>query len=847
MASGDDADGRADVSTHETGPGDAGGTDGDLDILKRGSTVGRYLVLERLGAGAMGVVYAAYDPKLERKIALKLLRPQPGRGDQARRTARLEREAQATAKLSHPNVVGIFDVGVHEDQVFMAMEYLAGGTLRDWLKAEKRPWRDIVKMFIAVGQGLAAAHTEGLIHRDFKPDNVLLDKNGVPKVVDFGLVRLSPGIDVTASGSNEENAEDSDGAAATLPPMGQMPAALTRTGALAGTPAYMAPEQFLGKPINAKTDQFAFCVALYEALYGERPFAGDTVFSLADSVTSGRIRQPQKGSNVPGWVYHNIIVGLAAIPIQRHLSLQHLLRILERDPSALLRRRVLVSLSVVLAIASIAVVQRRADQRRRDFESQIATFLAEGDSKSTEATVLKKKAYSLRAHALTAFDEGRRDDAEQLWSETRSTATAADDSLEHAERALRSALDLDRNRTSTQQQLADVIYERALLAELEFRKHDVKRHVDRMLDVDNARLHARWYQPGTLTLMATPDPTTLSLEKYVENADGRLSTSIMIRANLPLIDQRLEPGSYRAILTSAGRETIIYPFFVRRGEHVSKTINLPLHEKVPDGFVLIPAGKFITGEADESLRVSFLDAAPIHEASTESFLIAKHETTYQEWIEFLQALPPNLVERHLPSVSTHRDYLRLRRFGGSWRIELRPTTTLYTAALGETITYPERTIRKSQDWARMPVGGISVDDIEAYLHWRALRVVGARLCTEWEWERAARGADDRVFPHGNILAKDDANFDLTYGRKSLAFGPDEVGAHPLSISPFGLHDMAGNLLEITSTKSGKDQFSGRGGGYYYDTRSARLTNREPVDRSLRYPAFGFRVCADAPS
>jgi len=237
MASGDDADGRADVSTHETGPGDAGGTDGDLDILKRGSTVGRYLVLERLGAGAMGVVYAAYDPKLERKIALKLLRPQPGRGDQARRTARLEREAQATAKLSHPNVVGIFDVGVHEDQVFMAMEYLAGGTLRDWLKAEKRPWRDIVKMFIAVGQGLAAAHTEGLIHRDFKPDNVLLDKNGVPKVVDFGLVRLSPGIDVTASGSNEENAEDSDGAAATLPPMGQMPAALTRTGALAGTPA----------------------------------------------------------------------------------------------------------------------------------------------------------------------------------------------------------------------------------------------------------------------------------------------------------------------------------------------------------------------------------------------------------------------------------------------------------------------------------------------------------------------------------------------------------------------------------------------------------------------------------
>ena len=153
--------------------------------------VGRYLVVERLGAGAMGVVYAAYDPELDRKIALKLLRPQQGEGDQARRQARLVREAKAIAKLSHPNVVGIFDVGVHDGQVFMAMEYLAGGTLRDWMAAKKRPWREIVKMFIEVGHGLAGAHAEGLIHRDFKPDNVLLDKNGVPKVVDFGLVRLS--------------------------------------------------------------------------------------------------------------------------------------------------------------------------------------------------------------------------------------------------------------------------------------------------------------------------------------------------------------------------------------------------------------------------------------------------------------------------------------------------------------------------------------------------------------------------------------------------------------------------------------------------------------------------------
>jgi serine/threonine protein kinase len=201
----------------------------DEDVLAKGTSVGRYTVLERLGAGGMGVVYAAYDPELDRKIALKfLLGQQETEADNAHRRERLVREAKAIAKLSHPNVVGIFDVGVHEGRVFLAMEYLGGGTLRDWMNARKRPWREIVKMFIEVGQGLAAAHAEGLIHRDFKPDNVLIDKAGKPKVADFGLVRLrSTGLE--ASGPIEQAAlEISETAHAPL----------TRTGAIAGTPAY---------------------------------------------------------------------------------------------------------------------------------------------------------------------------------------------------------------------------------------------------------------------------------------------------------------------------------------------------------------------------------------------------------------------------------------------------------------------------------------------------------------------------------------------------------------------------------------------------------------------------------
>ena len=355
------------ASTHESGPGDHASPDADLDVLAVGTKVGRYLVVERIGAGAMGVVYAAYDPKLDRRIALKLLRPQEGKGDRARRTARLEREAQAIAKLSHPNVVGIFDVGVHEGQVFMAMEYLAGGTLRDWIVAKKRTWREIVRMFIEVGHGLAGAHAEGLIHRDFKPDNVLLDKNGVPKVVDFGLVRLTAAaVEMSSAGSvdGEVTSEGQPAPEPFAPPMAEQGAALTRTGALTGTPAYMAPEQFLGKPIDARTDQFAFCVALYEALYGERPFAGETVFALAESVALERIKTPPKSTDVPNWVRTCIVRGLRSDPSQRYLELDDLLSALARDPAKRTRTWALAASTVATMLALVGVTHRLGSNQR---------------------------------------------------------------------------------------------------------------------------------------------------------------------------------------------------------------------------------------------------------------------------------------------------------------------------------------------------------------------------------------------------------------------------------------------------------------------------------------------------
>src|SRR3954470_18376849 len=246
--------------------------------LPRGSAVGRYVVLERIGSGGMGVVYAAYDPELDRKVALKLFRPDRA-GAAGEAALRLPREGQVRARLSGPHVVAVYDAGTFGDQVFVAMELMEGRTLRQWLGEGKRGWREIVDVFVAAGRGLAAAHAAGLVHRDFKPDNVLLGTDGRVKVADFGLA--------AALGAGEEDlpaATRANMARAQLELSRSPMSPLTRTGAVLGTPMFMAPEQHLGERADDRSDQFSFSVALYRALYGDWPFAGKTAVALADAV-----------------------------------------------------------------------------------------------------------------------------------------------------------------------------------------------------------------------------------------------------------------------------------------------------------------------------------------------------------------------------------------------------------------------------------------------------------------------------------------------------------------------------------------------------------------------------------
>ncbi|MEM6992237.1 MAG: serine/threonine-protein kinase [Myxococcota bacterium] len=281
--------------------------------------IGGYEVGDRLGAGSFGVVYAAYDPSLQRTVALKLLRKSGPDDASVAAAARWVAEARAMARLRDPNVAHVYEVGVDGDYVFIAMEHIVGTTLGAWTRATSRPWTEVLAAYEAAGRGLAAAHAASLVHRDFKPANVLVEGDQASRVVvtDFGLA--------TMRGDDD-------------PP----PA----VGTVEGTPAYMAPEQRRGEPATAAADQFAFCVALYEALYGQRPFV--------DDVPGPKPRTPGAAVEVPTLVWSILARGVALDPERRYPSMNALLAALRPEPSVRYRRMVLAGLMLLLAVVLTA-------------------------------------------------------------------------------------------------------------------------------------------------------------------------------------------------------------------------------------------------------------------------------------------------------------------------------------------------------------------------------------------------------------------------------------------------------------------------------------------------------------
>jgi len=336
----------------------------------------RYKIKRKLGAGGMGVVYEALDQNLHRVVALKVLKLVDEDPTQLAEAAnRLVREARAMAVLSHRNVVTVYDVGIHGMQVYVAMQLVDGTTLRHWLGKEPRTVSEILRVLCDAGAGLAAAHSARLIHRDFKPDNVLVSRRGSVRVTDFGLARRA-NFDAEASlGDRTSRPKVVDHAIDNM----------TKSGAILGTPAYMPPEQSEGRTCDARADQFSFCVTAWEALYGTRPFSGNTWSELYSNVVANNIQDPDPKQRVPKTIQKALRRGLSVDPVDRFESIRDLLAVLDtgiKKPRPWVRYLFVPAISAALAgVITFAVNRMTQEPPPRQEAAAIATIPAPAPSK----------------------------------------------------------------------------------------------------------------------------------------------------------------------------------------------------------------------------------------------------------------------------------------------------------------------------------------------------------------------------------------------------------------------------------------------------------------------------------
>jgi tetratricopeptide (TPR) repeat protein/predicted Ser/Thr protein kinase len=371
--------------------------DGDeSNVRQQPQQIGRFAVLRKLGEGGMGVVYSGYDEELDRRVAIKVVR----RTD-AHSTERMRREAQAMAKLSHPNVATVYEVGAWDGQLYLAIEFVKGKTLKQWWQDEEPPLERVIEVMSQAGRGLQAAHDAGLVHRDFKPDNVMIGEDGRVRVLDFGL-----------AGSDLEQGPTPEGAAESMIERlaGHNPfdTPLTMTGTLMGTPAYMSPEQFVAESAGPQSDQFSFCVTLYELLYGERPFEGDTMSTLAASVAVGDVRPPPRTSLVPTGVREIVLQGLATNKADRHDDIRTLLAALEAETRggsrALMTLVGLATLAALAVGAKMTIDHRQLAAKRKACETR-SRLVDEAWSEDKEAEVRKGILATEVNYAATVADK----------------------------------------------------------------------------------------------------------------------------------------------------------------------------------------------------------------------------------------------------------------------------------------------------------------------------------------------------------------------------------------------------------------------------------------------------------
>ncbi|MDY7227614.1 protein kinase domain-containing protein [Hyalangium rubrum] len=485
---------------------------------------------------------------------------------------------------------------------------------------------------------------------------------------------------------------------------------------------------------------------------------------------------------------------------------------------------------------------------------------------------LSEQARARREDALALFDgrappsakpgtapspHGLLEAAERQWAEALDLREQADAAYAVASRDLDGALDRDRADAGTRRLIAEVLYERALLAELFHQRREHDEWVQRLeQNIDTSKEGTEWRQrlvaPAELALVTEPPGARIEVERYFDAQGLRLLEPVPEAGALgptPIARVLLPQGSYLLHLTKPGHVPVKLPLLLTPGAR--EQLRLVLPTSVPDGYAYVPPGCFLQGSAEPEVVRRFMYSSPLHRLClTEGYLIGKREVTFGDWLAYLDSLPPEAPARRLLAEPRFGDggAVTLREQPGvGWSFSFHGSRKdVFTAKLGEPFRYPGRTRRDTANWLQFPLSGVSALDLEGYFYWldRSGRLPGARLCGQNEWEYAARGADGRLYPHGDRLLPDDTNIDTTYSRQPTAFGPDEVGAHPASVSPFGLEDMAGNAYEITRSETQEfGRVLYRGGAWYYDAFTAFSANIAPGDPMARDARIGVRVCA----